>query len=310
MFKNASVFRIQSAPSMMSASVIEAAEKAAFTPCGATQEKSLGWVPPRGQANGALIESVAGHQFLKLMIESRSVPGKALTEFVDTKCAEIEAKTGRKPGKKEKREMKDEAKLTLLPQAFPKKTAVMVWIDPTNGYLVVDSASQSKIDEVLTKIIQLAEGIVLLPINTAVSPSTAMTQWLAEGDTVEPESRFNIEIGDSCELKAQDETKARVRYNNSNLVCDEVAQHIHQGKTATKLGLGYRRRIDFTLTETGTLTGIKFLDVVFADSKKTQEDEFDANATILTGEMSTLLPDLIESLGGVQIAGESTTQTV
>lgn len=299
MFKNASVFRIQSAPSMMSASITEAADKATFVPCGATQEKSVGWVPPRGQAHGALIESVAGHQFLKLMIESRTVPGKALTEFVDAKCAEIEAKTGRKPGKKEKREMKDEAKLTLLPQAFPKKSSVMVWIDSANGFLVVDSASQSKVDEVLTKIIQLADGIVLQPVNTTVSPSTAMTQWLTEGDTVEPESRFNLEIGDSCELKAHDETKARVRYNNSNLVCDEVRQHIQQGKTATKLGLGYSRRIDFTLTEAGTLTGIKFLDVVFADSKKTQEDEFDANTTILTGELSKLLPDLIESLGGV-----------
>ena len=37
--------------------VEEALAKAPFMECGATQEKSLGWVPPRGEQHGALAGS-------------------------------------------------------------------------------------------------------------------------------------------------------------------------------------------------------------------------------------------------------------
>jgi len=38
------------------------------------------------------------------------------------------------------------------------------------------------------------------------------------------------------------------------------------------------------------------------DSKGKDDDNFDANAAILTGELSQLVPDLLEALGGEQAA--------
>jgi recombination associated protein RdgC len=43
--------------------------------CGATQEKSLGWVVPRGEAHGPLAESVGGQWILRFMVESKVLPG-------------------------------------------------------------------------------------------------------------------------------------------------------------------------------------------------------------------------------------------
>ena len=57
---------------------------------------------------------------------------------------QIEAAEGRKPGKKEKREIKDDVRLQLLPMAFTKQAAVQVWIDPKARLLVLDAASQAK----------------------------------------------------------------------------------------------------------------------------------------------------------------------
>lgn len=298
MFKAASIFNISFSGSITASLLQEGAEKSVFVPCGLTQEKSIGWVPPRGHANGALVESVGGQLIMQLMIETRTVPPKAIEEAVDLKCAEVEKQSGRKVGKRERGDYKEDARLALLPHAFPSKRSVLVWIDMANGKLIVDSATASRTDEVVTRVVQLVDGLLVALITTNVSPATLMTNWLLDGDNLGSDDRFGFDIDKSCELKATDESKAKVRYTNHNLMCDEVVTHIRQGKGATKLGLTYDGRVSFTLNDTGTLTGIKFLEVVFETSKDTQADAFDANTAILTGEMTKLIPDLIDAMGG------------
>ena len=53
MFKNMIVYRIAPGWQADLVQVEEALAKAPFMECGATQEKSLGWVPPRGEQHGA-----------------------------------------------------------------------------------------------------------------------------------------------------------------------------------------------------------------------------------------------------------------
>ena len=67
MFKSLIVYRIAQdwAPDLQAAE--EALAKAPFMECGATQEKSIGWVPPRGEAHGALVESIGGQWIARLM---------------------------------------------------------------------------------------------------------------------------------------------------------------------------------------------------------------------------------------------------
>lgn len=98
----------------------DALQKAPFAACGATQERAVGFVPPRGEAHGPLAESVGGQWVLRFMVEAKVLPGSVLARKVQDKVDQIERETGRKPGKKEKRDLKDEAKLDLLPMAFTK----------------------------------------------------------------------------------------------------------------------------------------------------------------------------------------------
>ena len=66
MFKNLITYRIASQWSALLEQIEEAAQKTPFMPCRATQEKSAGWVPPRGEAHGVLAESVGGQWILHL----------------------------------------------------------------------------------------------------------------------------------------------------------------------------------------------------------------------------------------------------
>ena len=121
MFKNMIVYRIAESWQGDLQQLEDALQKTVFEECGATQERSVGWVPPRGEPHGPLAESVAGQWVMRFMSESKMLPASVLNRKVNEKAEHIEKTEGRKPGKKEKKELKDEAKLDLLPMAFTKQ---------------------------------------------------------------------------------------------------------------------------------------------------------------------------------------------
>ncbi len=278
----------------MGLEALEAAlQKATFDACGATQERAVGFVPPRGEAHGPLAESVGGQWVLRFMVEAKVLPGSVLARKVQDKVDQIERETGRKPGKKEKRDLKDEARLDLLPMAFTKMGSMWVWIDPQARTLVLDTGSQARADEVVSQLVELLPaGFAVALLHTQTSPQTAMAHWLKEQD---PPAGFTVDR--ECELKSPDETKAVVRYARHPLDIEEVQQHIQAGKLPTRLALTWDDRVSFVLTEGLQLKKVSFLDTVF-EGQAQDEGGFDTDVAIATGELSKLLPDLIEALDG------------
>jgi recombination associated protein RdgC len=292
-FKNVIMYRIGPDWSASVAQMEESLDSARFVECGASQEKSIGWIEPRGEANGPLVESVGGQLILKLMIESKALPGSVITKKAKERVAHIEATTGRKPGKKETREIKDDIKLELMPLAFSKESSTLVWIDPAAQLLVIDAGSQGRADEVVTMLVKALAGLAVTLIDTKISPTAAMSEWLI---SQEPPAGFTVDR--ECELKAADESKAVVRYTRHPLDTDEVRQYVEQGKLPTKLALTWDSRVSFVLTEGLQLKKLAFLEVVFEGTSAGKDDGFDADAAIATGELRKLLPDLLEALGG------------
>ena len=288
MFKNAIIYRIKANLPDLSA-MEEALQKAAFQPCTPTQEKSEGWVPPRGEAHGALVESVGGQWMLRFHTESKILPASVVQKRAQEKCDAIERESGRKPGKKEQRDLKEEARLDLLPQAFTKQSSVWVWIDPQAHLLVVDASAQTKADAVVSSLVEHVPGLALALIDTRTSPQAAMAQWLLDQDAPE-----DFWICLECELKASDETKAVVRYGRHPLDIEEVRQHIQAGKLPTKLALTWNGCVSFILTESLALRKITTDVPPDCDA----ESGFDADVAIITSELSQLVPELIEALGG------------
>ena len=297
MFKSLVIYRIAQgwAPDLQTAE--EALAKAPFMECGATQEKSIGWVPPRGEAHGALVESIGGQWIARLMTETKAIPASVLARKVKEKADRIEQETGRKPGKKESRELKDEAKLDLLPMAFTKQASMWVWIDPTNRLLVLDTGSQGRADEVVTLLVEALPGLSVSLLSTQTSPQAAMAHWLKEQ---EPPVGFTVDR--ECELKSANEEKAVVRYGRHPLDIAEVQGHIDAGKLPTKLAMTWDDRVSFLLTEGLQVRKLAFLDTVF-EGTKADEGGFDTDVAIATGELVKLIPDLIEALGGEAESG-------
>lgn len=287
MFKTATLYRIPGP--VFSGPLAGLACAAEFAPTGPTQVKSIGWVPPR-EKNAPLAELIAGQIIMAAMIETRAVPASAIDKWMATAVEVIERTTGRKPGKKERRELKDNALLELLPQAFPKAVRIPVWIDPTAGLLVLGTASSSQADDVVTLMVQ-SLGLTMAPLQTKVSPAGVMGAWLMDGDADSP-----FALGAELAMAATDDSKEAVRYVNADLDTDEVKNHLDVGKAVQSLGLYYLDRVDFVLTDSLVLKKI-VLGVPPADADA-QADAFDADVALTTSELAPMLNDLIVALGG------------
>ncbi len=300
MFKNLTAYRIAPGWAPDFQALETALTNALFHPCGATQQKSAGWVPPRGKAHAPLIELFEGRWLMQLQSEQRVVPGSVIKRRTDEMADRIEQATGRRPGKKQTKELKEQALLELLPMAFTKQASIRVWVCPKERLVLLDTASQAWCDEITTMLIKAADGLALSMIHTEMSPSAAMAHWLGSG---EPPYLFTIDR--ECELKSADEMKSVVRYARHPLDTDEVKAHILSGKMPTRVAMTWRDRVSFLLTESLQLKKLAILDVVFEGSaiglgKADQDEAFDGNAAIAIGELTNLLPDLLEALGGEQ----------
>jgi recombination associated protein RdgC len=311
MFKSASYFRIADDFVLPPLDALEEALQATrFMPCGATQPESSGWVAPRGNKSIALVEIVDHQVILQLCIERRPLPASAVKAAVDESIEKYKQETGReRVNAKIKKEMKEEAIQSLLPRAFTKRSSTTLWIDPVNKFLVVDSGSLAGADKVISHLVEVLgdipgsrPGIMARPVQTTMSAAVAMAHWLASR-----EGPAGFTVDRDCELKMPDDQKAAVRYSRHTLEIDEVAEHIAAGKVPTQLAMTWNDRVSFVLTDTAQVKKIKLLDVVLDGVQEGGKDDdgFDTDTAIVTGELSALIPDLLEALGG-ELPGDGT----
>jgi recombination associated protein RdgC len=266
-----------------------------FKPCGPVEPISFGFVPPRGKDHAALAEWVNGHLLLRLQFEQRLLPGSVVRERVEEKAKALEQESGRKPGAKRRRELKDEVLIDLLPQAFTRQSSLRVWIAPKLELLVIDATATARLDAALTALVKAVPGLAPQPLQTAESPATCMKAWLLDG--VAP---AGFGIGREAELRSTDVQAATVRYTRHGLDGEDVQQHLAAGKEVRKLALNWKDRLDLVLGENLQLSKLKLDDGVFENdgAEHSEQDPFDGDALLLTSELSELLPALFEGLGG------------
>lgn len=294
MFKQLSMFKLDEGAALAAEPLATALGKARFVPCAPTQPLALGWVPPRGDEHGALLEVVDRQWLLALRFEQRLLPASVVREHAEQLAQRIETESGRKPGKRQMRDLKEQASFELLPQAFTKQTRVQLWIDPQTRRLAVDSTTQARLDAVLTALVAAAPSLAPRAVQTTLAPASAMADWLASG---EPPQGFTVD--QDCELKAADESRAVVRYSRHTLDPDEVRRHLERGLRPTRLALTWRDRVSLVLTEKLELKRLALLDgTAEALGTVRGEDNFDADIALATGELRRLWPDLLAALDG------------
>lgn len=296
-FKSLNVYRLPTPWEISLEALEEKLSAKPFTRCGSQDMSSRGWVSPTG--TDVMVLAVAGQWLLALRSEQRLLPASVVSQVAQDKAEEIEAQQGFKPGRKQMKEIKEAVTQELLPRAFTRRRTTYVWIDPKNGWLVVDASSSAKADEVIEMLHDTLDELLLKLLDTERSPQAAMSDWLAGG-----EAPANFTIDRDCELRAVTDEKAAVRYVRHPLEGDEIPAHLAAGKVPTRLSLTFDDRISFVLTERLEIKRLAFLDVIQEEAEKAAADgdpQFEADFALMSAELARFIPHLMDALGGERV---------
>jgi recombination associated protein RdgC len=302
-FKNLTVYTLDSHWKITPGKLEESLARHPLLPVAAAAMESQGWVAPH--ASAGIVYSQGKQQLLTLGTQQRLLPAAVINQAVKQRAAALEKTQGFAPGRKQLRDLKDRVTEELRPRAFVREKTVRAWVDLVKHRLVVDTSS-AKVAENLASALRNDLGeLPAIPLETRESAGAAMTGWLTDGSI---SAQFALD--QDCELVANELQKSAVRYVRHGLEGQEIRSLIKGGKSASKVGLVWRDRLAMVLTEKLEIKRLRFEAMDARDgaeggkpSKEKEKDEaaqFEANFTLMSGELSGLLDDLVTLLGGLK----------
>lgn len=291
MFKNAQIYRLPRPWVIEPAALQEALKPQAFAPCTSMELQRSGWAPIGAQG---IVYKVGRQLFLQLRTEKKLLPASVIKEAAAARCLELEEQQGFAPGRKQRLEVRERVADELLPRAFSVHSRTGVWIDPVNGWMVVDAASPARADDVVKLLLKAVDKMPLESLRVQRSPVTMMTQWVDDEDLVP--LGFTVDM--DATLRATGESRAVVQYKRHTLEAQDLGRHIAAGKQCVRLALTWEDKISFVLSEDLALSGIKLLDVMEDKAPGTAEERLDGELMLMAGELNGLFMALTDALGG------------
>lgn len=299
-FKNLRIYRFTEKPTFSAELLGELLSGRPFTPCQSQDEFSFGFVNPVNGSNDNL--TIESGQYIGFCgkKEERILPSAAVNEELTKRVKEVEEREARKLPAKERARMKDELIFELLPRAMTKSSKTHAYIDVENGFLIVDSSSAKKAEDLLSHVRKCLGSLPVVPLQVKNKPYSVMTQWLL---FTEENHHQKFTLDDECELRSPEEAGAIIRCKRQDVTLPQIKSHLDNGLQVHKLAMTWSDRISFTIDADLAIKRVKFLDLVqekAADVEAFDETEqFEADFTIMTGELTTMLSDLIEAFGGL-----------
>ena len=297
-FTNLQIYRFTKPFQLAAESLSEKLAEHAFQACSKQQTASYGWVPPLGRHASDYVHAANGYMMVCARQQERLLPASVINEQLDEKITLLQEQENRHVSRKEKQSIKEELIFDLLPRAFVRSRLQYAYIAPQQGWLVVNSASASRAEELLNALREAAGSLSVIPLSCKNIAAHSMTAWLKNSDAPSP-----FVLGNECELKDLQQQGSLIRCKQQDLLADEITAHIDAGMMVSKLHLIWNERIDCLVDEKLGIKRLKFSELIQeqADSQNTEDAaaQFDANFAIMTAELADFVGDLTRAFGGV-----------
>ncbi len=226
-------------------------QKQAYKP-HATQSKSMGWVSPLGEGQALSVQS-GNYLWLCARMDTKLLPANVIKDAMAEKLVEQEAAQGFPPTSKQRRLMKDEVTLDLLPKAFVVGRFVNVIIDTEEAVLMLDTTSASAKDAVIDLLRQTTGSLPLTHyIDQKISTSQVLKNWVSQP----PE---NIDIESEYSLINPNDVNARARV--VGLDESSIMGHLEKGMTVSSLLVQYEGVLRFQINDLLNISKIKYVKI-------------------------------------------------
>lgn len=296
-FKNIMIYRLNRSLALTAEEMEKQLAGSVFTPCGSQEMTRSGWVAPMGGNSDALTHVVNDQILICVRKEEKILPSSVVKQELNGKINKLESEQSRKLRKTEKDALKDEVLFSLMPRAFSRFNQTFIWLDTAKSLVIVDSASAKKAEDALALLRKSLGSLPVTPLALENPIEQTLTLWVRDS-----EAPAGFVVQDEAELKALLEDGGIVRCKKQDLASDEITAHLTAGKVVTKLALDWRERIQFILADDGTLKRLKFADTLREQNEDIDREDvaqrFDADFTLMTGELAALIEELIAALGG------------
>ncbi|HEY0233121.1 MAG TPA: recombination-associated protein RdgC [Dokdonella sp.] len=295
-FRNLSLFRFPESISKSLKKLEKDLESQRLRECGPMELATRGFVSPFGRESEELLHQIGEFSLVTIGAEERLLPSVVVNEALADKLAKISEKEGRRVGGKERKRLKDEVISELLPRAFIRPSRLSAYLDASQGWFVVDSASRKAAEDAVSQVREALGRFPATPMAPEESPRALMTDWLISGKLP-----AGLVLGEDCELRDPAEAGAIVRCRRQDLESDEVREHLKSGKQVFQLGLEFDERVSFVLGEDLVVRRLRFLDVVLdqldKDNVESARAELDASFALMTLELKNLFERLEQWFG-------------
>lgn len=269
-FKNITLFQLTHPFRVSPESLEEKLAERSARKCGPLEMSTIGWSSPLPNGTAHVLP-VDGCLLIAAKKSEKILPATVVREALEERIAEIESSEARDVRNKEKQRLRDEITVELLPRAFSRSRTTYALIDPENSWLLIDSASRPRAEEMTVLLRESLGSLQITNPETEASPAGAMSQWLFNGT---PPAGFTMD--DECEIRENDEPGGTIRCKNIDITQGAVRKHLENQAQVVKLALSWNDRLSFVLDNEFTLRRIKPLEVI--DNLREENDDIDAEA--------------------------------
>ncbi|PCJ24989.1 MAG: recombination-associated protein RdgC [SAR86 cluster bacterium] len=296
-FKNARLYCFTQAFEFSAEELETKLDAQLFHPCSSHDKSKYGWISPLGKDGEMLVHALGDYIMVCAQKQERILPASVINEATEEKVAELEARQGRKIYRKERRQIKDDVFVSLLPRAFTRNQQTFAYIAPKENLIVINTVSATKAEALLSL---LRESLGSLPVvlpESKRAPSDVMTRWLKEQHASD-----NFVIDEDCELYNPVDGSNIVRCKGQDLYSDEIQSHLEAGKQVKNLGVTWKSLLSCIIADDLTVKRIRFEGMKEESSNEEVESaaqKFDQEFAIMTLQMSEFFQDFFSAFGGL-----------
>jgi recombination associated protein RdgC len=237
-----------------------ALEQDVFKPVGGQQVSSMGFVKPLGKYGSELAQKAPDSHliWIKVRRDSKTLPSAAINDQLASAIEKIEKEESRAVKNKEKKEIKDNITMAMLPNLIPQPSYVDLCIDTKNMLVVIFVAKFSRAEECLALLRKSLGTLPVVPSFASYDLDNLLTNSL-----LEPESLGEIQLGHTVNLVEPSETDSKRNYiNEEDITSEDILNSIHNGMRCKSVHLKLYESIELKFNNDGSMTSIKFSDAL------------------------------------------------